>query len=149
RDMYNEMSPDVKYKTKQEYTILEKIGWSNLESYFESSLSKSYHGSEFPIRYIKRDKLDNKIIYTFEIYNKTTLPIDITVDVANKTFMQETELGISTYEHLSDIPPLSKAILKTEPIPINKFKELEFSLKTTGTSYDKTDFIYDLTYKVD
>ena len=134
---------------KQEYKLLSKIGWLNLDKYFESHLSKSYVGSEFPIRFVERESKNKYVVYTFEIFNKTTFPMDISVDVADKSFMQDIELKGGTYENLNNIPPLSKAILRIKPIPVDKFKILEFTVITRGTSYDTNDFIYDLKYRVE
>ena len=75
--------------------------------------------------------------------------MDISVNVADRKFIDEVELNYRTYNNIDDIPPLSKAILETGEIPIEKFKTLEFTVSTEGTSFDTRDYIYNLNYNIE
>lgn len=138
------------YYVSEKYKKLEKIGWLNLIDYEESKLSKSYLGTEFPIRFYEKKTLeDGKIIFTFELINKTALPFSVSVDIADKSFMQETENTTQYFNFVDDVQPLSKQLIITKPIDIEKYKKLEFSITTKGTSYDEYEHLYNLIYKID
>lgn len=149
KELMQELQVESVFNKKEEYILLEKIGWSGLEKYFKSNLSKSYYGSEFPIRFIKRKLNNENFVYVFEIYNKTTFPMGVSVNVADRKFIDEVELKSRTYNNIDDIPPLSKAILETGEIPREMFKTLEFRVSTKGTSFDTSDYIYDLNYNIE
>jgi len=77
------------YYVSNENLKLKKIGWINLIDYEDSNLSKSYLGTEFPIRFYEKKVLeDGKVIFAFEIINKTALSFSVYVDIANKSFIQ-------------------------------------------------------------
>lgn len=149
KELMQELEVESVFNKKEEYILLEKIGWSGLEKYFKSNLSRSYSGSEFPIRFIKRKLINDEVIYIFEIYNKTTFPMDVSVNFADRKFIDEVELNYRTYNNVDDIPPLSKTILETRGIPLEKFKTLEFTISTEGTSFDTRDYIYNLNYNIE
>lgn len=138
------------YYVSKKYKNLEKMGWMNLVLYEKSQMAKSYEGTEFPIRFLaKKEVGDNKTIYAFQLLNKTALPFSVSVDIANKSFMQETQNSIQYYSSVNNVEPLSKKILLTKPIDTKKFNELEFQINTKGTSYDKQEYIYGLIYKIE
>lgn len=138
------------YYVSTENLRLKKMGWLNLIDYERSKLSKSYLGTEFPIRfYEKRVVEDGKVIFAFELINKTALPFEVSVDIANKSFIQEMENTIQFYRSSDEIQPLSKQLIITKPLDIEKYKMLDFSITTRGTSYDKTESLYNLIYKID
>lgn len=65
---------------KYEYLINQ--GWSGLFWYSGSNLEKNnYSLSEFPIRYIKHsvDENNDTVTFTFELINKTALPLKVTI----------------------------------------------------------------------
>ncbi|MDY6451287.1 hypothetical protein [Acinetobacter faecalis] len=138
------------YYVSNENLKLKKMGWLNLIDYEGSKLSKSYFGTEFPIRFLEKKSLeDGRVIFAFELINKTALPFRVSVDIADKSFIQEMENRIQFYNSIDDIQPLSKKLLVTKPINIEKYKKLDFSITTKGTSYDETETIYNLIYKID
>lgn len=125
------------YYVSKQYKKLEKIGWVNLIDYEESKLSKSYSGTEFPIRFIEKKSLqDGRVIYIFELINKTALPFKVFVDIADKSFIQETENTIKYFTSIDEVPSLSKRLIITKPIDVKSFNKLDFSIYTKGTSYD-------------
>lgn len=138
------------YYVADEYKGLQKIGWINLVMYKNSLISRSYFGTEFPIRFKEKKKVgEEEFIYTFEIYNKTTQSLDVMVDIANKSFFQEQQHKNKYFNYVEDVEPLSKTRLETKPINPIQFSELEFVIKMKGTSYDEKDFIYGLIYKIE
>ena len=66
------------YRTNIELEQLYELGWTNLSKYYSSDLSRSYSKQEFPIRFSGINEKESKII--FEAYNKTALPLEITID---------------------------------------------------------------------
>lgn len=138
------------YYVSNENLKLKKIGWINLIDYEDSNLSKSYLGTEFPIRFYEKKVLeDGKIIFAFEIINKTALSFSVYVDIANKSFIQETENTIQYFSSVDNVPALSKRLIITKPIDVKKFKELTFSIYTKGTSYDEHESLHNLIYTID
>lgn len=73
------------------YSYLYSIGWSNLNRYSGTDLEeKSYTEKEFPIKFVDRkiDENDSTVVtYTFEIFNKTTEELEVTVN--NPNYSQE------------------------------------------------------------
>lgn len=138
------------YYVSDKYKKLEKIGWLNLIDYEKSKLSKSYFGTEFPIRFLEKKSLeDGRVIFAFEVINKTALSFKVYVDIANKSFIQETENTIQYFSSVDDVPALSKRLIITKPIDVKKIKELDFSIYTKGTSYDENEILHHLIYKID
>lgn len=138
------------YYVPEKYEALKKIGWVNLVMYENSLLSKNYFGSDFPIRFMKKKLIrNNEFKYTFEVFNKTTLPMTVTVDNANKSFIQETEDNLKYVSLVKNIPPLSKAKIETQIINPKIVPELNFTVKIEGTSYDENDFVYGMIYKIE
>ncbi|WP_286831799.1 MULTISPECIES: hypothetical protein [Acinetobacter] len=138
------------YYVSNENLKLKKIGWINLIDYEDSNLSKSYLGTEFPIRFYEKKVLeDGKVIFAFEIINKTALSFSVYVDIANKSFIQETENTIQYFSSVDNVPALSKRLIITKPIDVKKFKELTFSIYTKGTSYDEHESLHNLIYTID
>ena len=138
------------YYVSTQNSRLKKMGWLNLIDYEASKLSKSYLGTEFPIRfYEKRVLEDGRVIFAFELINKTALPFKVSVDVANKSFVQERENTIQFYTSSDEVQPLSKELIITKPIDIEKYKMLDFSITTEGTSYDEHEMLHNLIYTID
>ncbi len=83
-----------------------KIGWSNLGRYYDSDLRKSYSNQEFPIKAIRGNgKIDGSNMLEFEIYNKTALPMEVSVN------RKMAPLGdISNFASVV-VPPMTKAPL--------------------------------------
>lgn len=83
-----------------------KIGWSNLGRYYDSDLRKSYSNQEFPIKFIRgNEKGGSSNILEFEIYNKTALPMDVSV---NRRMAPPGD--ISNFASVV-VPPMAKAPL--------------------------------------
>lgn len=141
---------DKTYYVGTQYKKLEKIGWINLVNYEGSNLSKNYVGTEFPIRFLKKQIVDdNHAIYAFELINKTALSFSANVDIADKSFIQEKENLIEYFTSIDEVPTLSRRVIITKPINLKKFDKLEFSIRTKGTSYDDSEYIYDLVYRIE
>lgn len=58
-----------------------KLGWKDLGRYYDSDLRQSYSNQEFPIRFIRNVVgKDKSAVLEFELYNKTALPIKVSVN---------------------------------------------------------------------
>ncbi|MBC3831509.1 hypothetical protein H8K33_08305 [Undibacterium amnicola] len=114
----------VEYRLREPY----KAGWSNLASYHASDLRTSYSDQEFPIRASSRQaESSKKTDLTFEVYNKTALPMTVYVDLQGKR-----EIG-SPYFASVEVAPMSKGTLAVrEPEPSSEASpsKLEFSIKS-------------------
>lgn len=75
---YDEYS---KGRIVKEFSYLGEKGWSNLFKYSESEIRKSYSNSEFPIYFKNQKKVGKDNYYVFEIFNKTALPIEVSVNI--------------------------------------------------------------------
>lgn len=124
----------VEYRLQSLY----QQGWTNLSTYYGSEMRQSYSDHEFPIRLIDhRVNSEKKPTMTFEVYNKTALPMSVT---ANKRGSQPGD--ISNYAS-ADLPPMSKQTLSA-PVPErssgSQNTELEFTLKAGD------EFLFGLVY---
>lgn len=138
------------YYIPDEYKGLQRIGWVNLVMYENSLISKSYFGTDFPVRFKEKRKVgDGEFVYIFEIYNKTAQSLDVMVDIANKSFAQEIQDNNKYFTYIKGVEPLSKSIIETKPINPKQFNEIEFVIKVNGSSFDEKDFIYGLIYKIE
>lgn len=101
----------VEYRLRVSY----KAGWSNLSNYYASDLRMSYSDQEFPIRLTNRQADSNKkISLTFEVYNKTALPMKVYVDLQGKPEIE------SSYFASAEVAPMSKGTFTArEPEPSN------------------------------
>jgi len=105
-------------------------GWNGLENFYHSSMRESYSLNEFPVRYISRLTDKGRIVVTYEVYNKTSLPLTVyanaevdEVDSSDKNYKDKIYPFFSSVE----VPPMEKkkfeAFAKmefgsTEPLPI-------------------------------
>lgn len=129
------------YETYQEYKVnlelkqIYNLGWTNLLNYYNSDLSKSYSNQEFPITFLGKDK--NKAELLFEVYNKTAIPLRISID---GTFRKKDDYKY--YKSLT-IEPMSKinfSMLVPEKSNENNKFEYSFSFKFGS------EFLYDINY---
>lgn len=123
------------YNTEIELKQIYEANWINLEKYYSSDLRKSYSNQEFPIQYVKTDTKASKLI--FEAYNKTAIPLSITVDKKSRG------KDDFRYFHNIPVPPMSKSqfsVLVPMKIKEDKKTEYDFSFKFGE------EFIYDITY---
>lgn len=117
---------------------LHEAGWSNLGRYYASGIRVSYSDQEFPIRFAGR-QIDNskKSVLQFAIYNKTTLPMKVYVD------LQGARTG-SPYFASADIGPMSSATLmakEPERSANSPSPKLDFSIKVGE------EFVHSLIYE--
>jgi len=115
-----------------------KLGWKNLSRYYDSDIHKSYSNHEFPIRFLSR-KVDDtgKPTLTFEVYNKTALPMHVAVD-KNGSHKGD----ISNFAFI-DLQPMSKepfSVVAQKPGGSYQPTELNFTLKCDD------EYLYDLIY---
>jgi len=61
------------------YSEIKKQGWSNITDYLLSDLQESYSNQEFPFRLVKTNIEGNLVRLTYEVINKSALPIDVTI----------------------------------------------------------------------
>jgi hypothetical protein len=127
------------YKTHRAKTELKQIheaGWKNLSRYYSSDLMNSYSKQEFPVKFIETDKKNSRAI--FEAYNKTAIPLKITVD---GKFRKKKDYRY--YENIS-IPPMSKIkfpIMLPKKIAGRTSLQYDFSFKFGE------EFIYGVIYE--
>lgn len=136
------------YEKYNEYSIesdlkpVIDLGWKNLKTYHSSDLRKSYSGSEFPIKYIKKSSTSqNGDVVIFEIYNKTALPLNITADASGT---QKKILDDYLYWNSYEIDPMSKktVTLKLPPAKTDNTSRVLFTMK------NGRDFLYDITNEI-
>jgi len=105
---------------------LESKGWSSLNRYYSSELRASYSDEEFPIRFVNMKQNGKLIKVTYEIINKSALPMEVSisdtsVDI-NKT--PKNKKWHNFYER-KVIQPLSKGIIEIEALR-NSGKDINF-----------------------
>lgn len=95
------------YTINRDLSSIINLGWSDLDYYHSSDLIKSYSGLEFPLRLISLETLPSKQgKFIFEIYNKTALPLSISIDTRD---IKSKELNdIFDYWENITTPPMSK-----------------------------------------
>lgn len=119
--------------TEHQLESLYEHGWSNLEqSYASSDLRKSYSDQEFPAKYIDYKFDGNELKLRYEIYNKTSLAMEVYVrkDSPNKT-------EASPYFSSVEVPAMSKkefAFVAPKPINGSSNVEMMFTFKV-GEEY--------------
>lgn len=125
----------VEYRLREPY----KVGWSNLANYYASDMRMSYSNQEFPIRASSRQADSSKRVnLTFDIYNKTALPMKVYVDLQGKR-----EYG-SPYFASAEVAPMSKGTLTTrepEPSADTPRPKLKFSISAGG------EYVHDLLFE--
>lgn len=118
---------------------LHKAGWGNLGRYYDSDIRMSYSNQEFPIGFSSREKgKANRDVITFDIYNKTALPMEVTVNLLGPR-----EYSI-IYFNNAEVSPMSKGILSTtlpKPSHENPRPKLKFTIKSGE------DFIYGIEFE--
>lgn len=121
------------------YSHLEKNGWKNIENYITSNLEDSYKREEFPVRFLKYE-LDGSIVkITYELINKSALPIKVTI----KEKENEYAGWYKNYLYDKDVETLSKKIITIEALRTESgLIDIEFYIKYAD------DFIYDLLHTV-
>jgi hypothetical protein len=62
---------------ERQLSALFKEGWNGLQNYYGSDLRESYHGTEFPLRLINTSVGKNSVTATYEVANKTALPLEV------------------------------------------------------------------------
>lgn len=126
----------VQYKLQSPH----KLGWTNLVSYYDSEMRKSYGNQEFPIRFVSRqtDKT-KKPTLTFDVFNKTAVPMTVYAD-------RKGERKVLSPNFASvDISPMSqKPLTLSPPDPTDDGvqPDIEFSFK------NGEEFIRGITFDV-
>ena len=104
-----------------------KLGWKDLDRYFDSDLKKSYSNQEFPIHFIRQViGKDKRVFLEFEVYNKTALPLEV---FANR---KNSEPGDISHFASTEVPAMSKAMLSVPKPDVTggpEHAELSFNFK--------------------
>lgn len=129
---YNGYKKINSYMLEKDLSQIIEKGWSNLNEYHESTIIESYPGAEFPIRFIEHTELNGELSIKFEIYNKTSLPLEFLA--SNKAWQNNeashTEMfDLVRFYSSKEIPPLSKGFL-----------DLSYRLRDGETPLDTLDF---------
>jgi hypothetical protein len=126
----------IKYK----YTNIYDSGWQGLGNYLTSDLSESYSNQEFPLRLIDVSVDSKKIEIKYEVINKSSLPLS--VSVTDSLFFQTKEKDSFPFVSV-DVAPLEKGSLSIE-YPNQNQEHIEL----TASFRFGDEFIYGLVHKV-
>lgn len=132
--LYERLS-DAYYEYK--LSSVYELGWSDLQRYQGSDLQKSYSDQEFPVRFLQEAQSDEAASLPFEIYNKTAVPLQVTIDKATRA-----KSDLRYFESMV-IPPMSKKRFYAKaPASDDDYPDrvYEFSI------HYGSEFIYGLTY---
>lgn len=112
-------------KVEKQLSVQFSHGWSELDTYAVSELRKSYGDQEFPVEYKGRFSRDGRDNATFEIFNKTSLPLKVFADVNGKV-VDSTDIE---YFGSAEVPPMSHApftVRVPAPAPVSGLPEIQF-----------------------
>lgn len=118
------------YWTQYKYSQQSELGWNGLENYSSSNTSESYSKSEFPVRLIKKEKINDKWNFTYEAYNKTALPLIIYTDQEKIGTHRAGESR--PYFSSLELPPMSKdqfTAMAPASAEVGGYVSVDFSFK--------------------
>jgi len=111
------------------YSQQSELGWNGLENYASSNASESYSKTEFPVRLLKKEKINEQWNFTYEAYNKTALPLTIYTD--------QEKIGA----HQAGNPRPYFASLELQPMSKGQFKALA-PTRAQADGYISIDFSF-------
>ncbi len=136
----------VNYKTEKINKVenLFDKRWSNLSRYYSSDLKDSYSDEEFPISFISMKENGKVVRITYEIINKSALPIKVRIQDTRAIYT--TESIKTNWHHSHDektVQPLSKDTITIEGLRTDKDTlSFEFHIEFG------TDTIYNLIHTI-
>jgi len=141
---FNSSKTELINTTSKVNTELISKGWSSLNRYYSSELSDSYSDEEFPIRFVSMKQNGKLIKVTYEIINKSALPINVTVQDTMVDYKKTSEnKKWHNYREEKVIKPLSKDKIEIESLrSTSESIAFEFHIKFG------TDFIYNLLHTI-
>lgn len=134
---------------EEEYATIINEGWENIGRYTSSDLAENYSKQEFPIRYIDQNITDKIITLTFEVINKSSTPIEITLStneefqILQKPYISKARIIALNYTD-AVIAPLAKQSLV---LLVKKKDNLEIVQVKLSIKHGE-EFIYDITKKI-
>lgn len=119
--------------TDYKYSEIVNKGWENIGGYLSSDLSDSYSKQEFPIRLLSKTNNDKSINLSFEIINKSAIPLKINMFDG---LMQEEKSNYHTnfdFYKTTEIKPMSSQKI-TFKLSKKKNPYIKFSFESGSES---------------
>lgn len=129
---------ETKY-IERKYSHLVESGWGGFERYLNSDLSESYSRQEFPVRFMGQNVTLDAITLSYEVINKSSIPIEIYLSDLKKFDSENNSLPFESVE----VAPLDKDILIIQ-YPNTNQKNIEIR----GSISFGEEYIHGLKHKV-
>ncbi|QYG01896.1 hypothetical protein [Massilia sp. NP310] len=117
---------------------LVETGWSGLAEYYDSDVSDSYKGAEFPLLLVDFKKNGATVVLTYKVLNKTALPMEVSSIKSRRNMLTEGEE--SPYFSNVDVAPLSAGKIQVR-VPVSEIKNNLLNVDFFFQKYGRYDFV--------